>query len=118
MEPEEIGKIRIPRNDEVLGIVESMLGANKLKVRCQDNVIRTCRIPGKMRKRIWMREGDVVLVTDKLLGNGQMKHKLTIACEKFSSSASALLKKAGCTVMGVSQLRKENPKGTGIMLIK
>ena len=62
MEPEEIGKIRIPRNDEVLGIVESMLGANKLKVRCQDNVIRTCRIPGKMRKRIWMREGDVVLV--------------------------------------------------------
>jgi len=62
MEPEEIGKIRIPRNDEVLGIVESMLGANKLRVRCQDNVIRTCRIPGKMRKRIWMREGDVVLV--------------------------------------------------------
>ena len=62
MEPEEIGKIRIPRGDEVLGIVESMLGANKLRVRCQDNVIRTCRIPGKMRKRIWMREGDVVLV--------------------------------------------------------
>src|SRR3989338_4909419 len=60
------------------------------------------------------KEGDVVLVTDKLLGNGQMKHKLTIACEKFSSSASALLKKAGCKVMGVSQLRKENPKGTGI----
>ena len=62
MEPEEIGKVRIPRDDEVLGIVESMLGSNKLRVRCQDNVIRTCRIPGKMRKRIWMREGDVVLV--------------------------------------------------------
>jgi translation initiation factor 1A len=55
-------RVRTPRGKEVLGIVESMLGANKLRVRCQDSKIRLCRIPGKMRKRIWMREGDVVLV--------------------------------------------------------
>lgn len=61
MEGEEI-RVRMPRSGEVLGIVDSMLGANKLKVRCQDEKIRTCRIPGKLRKRIWMREGDVVLV--------------------------------------------------------
>ena len=62
MEQEEITKIRIPRQGEVLGIVESMLGANKLRVRCQDDKIRLCRIPGKLRKKLWMREGDVVLV--------------------------------------------------------
>jgi translation initiation factor 1A len=55
-------RIKTPRGREVLGIVESMLGANKLRVRCQDNKIRICRIPGRLRKRIWMKEGDVVLV--------------------------------------------------------
>jgi len=61
IEQEDI-RVRRPREGEVLGIVESLLGSNKLKVLCQDNKVRLCRIPGKMRKRIWMREGDAVLV--------------------------------------------------------
>jgi len=31
-------------------------------VRCADNKIRLCRIPGKIRRRIWVKEGDVVIV--------------------------------------------------------
>lgn len=61
-EGEQFVRVRTPRAGEVLGIVESMLGANKLRVRCQDDKIRICRIPGRLRKRVWMREGDVVLV--------------------------------------------------------
>lgn len=61
MMEEEI-RVRMPRQGEVLGIVEAMLGANKLKVRCQDGLVRTCRIPGRLRKRVWMRERDAVLV--------------------------------------------------------
>ena len=55
-------RVKIPRQGEVLGIIEAMLGVNKLRVRCQDDKIRTCRIPGKLRKTMWMKEGDVVLV--------------------------------------------------------
>lgn len=55
-------RIRVPRQGEVLGVIEAMLGSNKLRVRCHDDKIRTCRIPGKLRKIVWMREGDVVLV--------------------------------------------------------
>jgi translation initiation factor 1A len=55
-------RVRKPKQNEVLGIVDAMLGTNKLRVVCQDDKIRTCRIPGRMRKRIWIREGDVVLV--------------------------------------------------------
>ena len=58
---EEI-RVRMPRKGEILGIVEAMLGANKLKVRCQDGLVRICRIPGKLRKRVWVRERDIVLV--------------------------------------------------------
>lgn len=62
MEDREPVRVRTPRGKETLGIVESMLGSNKLRVRCQDNKIRLCRIPGRLRKRVWMREGDIVLV--------------------------------------------------------
>ncbi len=55
-------RIKTPRRGEIFGVIESMLGTNKLRVRCQDNKIRLCRIPGKLRKLLWMREGDVVLV--------------------------------------------------------
>lgn len=55
-------RVRTPRGREVLGIVDAMLGSNKLRVRCQDDRIRLCRIPGKLRKKVWMHEGDVVLV--------------------------------------------------------
>ncbi len=58
----EISRIRIPRNAEVLGVVEQMLGGDKLKVNCDDGNERVCRIPGKMRKRVWIRAGDLVLV--------------------------------------------------------
>jgi len=59
---EEVQRVRMPRSGETLGVVESMLGANKLMVRCQDSKIRICRIPGKMRKRIWIHENETVIV--------------------------------------------------------
>lgn len=46
----------------MLGTVESLLGANKLRVRCMDGIVRLTRIPGKMKKSTWIREGDVVIV--------------------------------------------------------
>ena len=63
-QPEEFTRVRIPRksDDEILGIVESLLGANKLRVRCMDGMVRVTRIPGKFKKKLWVREGDVIIV--------------------------------------------------------
>jgi translation initiation factor 1A len=33
-----------------------------MMVDCKDGNERRCRIPGKLRNRIWVKEGDVVLV--------------------------------------------------------
>ncbi len=33
-----------------------------MKVRCMDGVTRICRIPGRLKRRLWVREGDVLLV--------------------------------------------------------
>jgi translation initiation factor 1A len=54
--------LRMPGDGEVFATVTDMLGANRVEVRCADGVERTARIPGRMQKRVWIREDDVVLV--------------------------------------------------------
>jgi len=52
----------IPGEGEVLGVVEKLLGHDKARVKCLDGKTRLCRIPGRMKKRVWIKEGDMVLV--------------------------------------------------------
>jgi translation initiation factor 1A len=53
----------LPEGSDVLGIAEKMLGFDRILVKCQDGYTRTCRIRGKMKRRAWIRQGDVVLVS-------------------------------------------------------
>ncbi len=64
----EIFRVRLPKGKEVLGILEQRLGANRMLVRCLDGKSRVCRIPGRMKRRLWIREGNVVLVEPWELG--------------------------------------------------
>jgi len=59
---DEIRRIRVPKEGEILAIVEMMLGSDKLRVQCNDEKERIARIPGKLRKRVWIRLGDLVLI--------------------------------------------------------
>ena len=61
---EEPVRVRTPnRNDgEMFGIIIQMLGFDRVRVRCEDGNIRVGRIPGRMKKRVWMRVGDTVLL--------------------------------------------------------
>ena len=43
-------------------MVELMLGSDKLRVQCDDGKERIVRIPGKLRKRVWIRVGDIILI--------------------------------------------------------
>ncbi len=59
---EEVIRVRTPRGKEVLGIVEQLLGLRKMYVRCLDGKTRLCRVPGRLRRSMWVRQGDVVIV--------------------------------------------------------
>lgn len=59
---EEIRRIRMPRGTEVFGIVEQRVGGSRMIVRCLDGKTRNCRIPGRLKKRLWVREGNLVIV--------------------------------------------------------
>jgi len=60
---EELKKMMLPEGSDVLGVAEKMLGYERVLVRCQDGYNRLCRIRGKMKRRAWVRRGDVVLVS-------------------------------------------------------
>ncbi len=62
-EPEFV-RVRLPRkkDNEIFGIADQLLGASRIKIMCADGKYRMGRIPGKIKKRMWIREGDLVIV--------------------------------------------------------
>ena len=59
---EEIRRIKTPRGNQCFGLLEQRLGGSRMRVRCLDGKTRICRIPGRLKRRIWIRDGDIVLV--------------------------------------------------------
>ena len=59
---QEISRIHLPRSKETFGIIEQRLGGSRMRVRCLDSKTRICRIPGRLTRRLWVREGDIVIV--------------------------------------------------------
>jgi translation initiation factor 1A len=55
--------IKMPNKFDVLGVVKKNYGQTRMNVKCQDGETRVCRVRGKMKKRNWVREGDIVLVS-------------------------------------------------------
>jgi len=71
-------RVRIPQGKEVLGIVQQRLGGSRMRVLCLDGKERICRIPGRLRRALWVRENDVVIVEPWDLGGedkGDVVHK-------------------------------------------
>lgn len=57
-----VTRAKIPRGEEVIGVIEERLGGNKMKVKCIDGKTRNSRVPGRLKRKLWLRPGDVVLV--------------------------------------------------------
>jgi len=57
-----------PRGNQVLGMCEQRVGGSRMKVRCMDGKNRICRIPGRLKRRLWVREGDILLIEPWELG--------------------------------------------------
>ncbi len=60
----EIRRTKLPNREnlEMFGVVTQLHGTNQVGVFAEDGIERICRIPGKLKKRVWMRQGDIVLI--------------------------------------------------------
>ena len=60
---EEIKDMVLPVANDMLGIATRLLGFDRVLMKCQDGHERLCRIRGKMKRRVWIRIGGLVLVS-------------------------------------------------------
>jgi len=76
---EIVVRVKLPRGEEVLGIIEQRLGGNKMMVNCLDGKSRICRVPGRLKRKLWLRPNDVVIISpwelDKEKGDVILKYR-------------------------------------------
>ncbi len=69
------------------------------------------------RLSIETKADETVVVVDKVLGTGVLKHPLTVvAAEGLSASASAGLKAAGAKVVALPDFASKNPSGKDVRI--
>jgi translation initiation factor 1A len=59
---QQVFRVRTPRGKEVLGIVDARLGYGKSRIICTDGKTRICRVPGHLKRELWVRPDNIVLV--------------------------------------------------------
>jgi len=47
---------------EIFAVAETFQGGSRLQIICEDGIRRMGRIPGKLRRRMWIRENDLLIV--------------------------------------------------------
>ncbi|MBN3037045.1 MAG: translation initiation factor eIF-1A [Candidatus Diapherotrites archaeon] len=62
MRQREISHTRYPKSREVIGYVDQLVGGKRMYVECTDGKRRLCRVPGKYKRGLWIRESDYVIV--------------------------------------------------------
>ena len=63
------------------------------------------------------KENEVIVVPGKVLGSGDLNHKLTISAYQFSEQAKDKLEKSGAQIVSLLELSKEKPDGKNIRII-
>ena len=64
------------------------------------------------------RNGDTVAVPGKVLGAGDVDHRVTVAALAFSASAREKIRLSGGTCITLNQLLEKNPKGTEVRIMR
>ncbi|MCP4763113.1 MAG: 50S ribosomal protein L18e [archaeon] len=63
------------------------------------------------------KDGDICVIPGKILGSGNLDHKITVGTLKISDLAKEKLAKANCNVLTIEQLVEKYPTGSGVRII-
>ncbi len=102
------GKIRVKmpnkRVNEMFALAQQLLGGRRVTVLCEDGETRMARIPGKMRRRQWVREGDLIIVWpwDFQDSKADVKHRYTKTQAMYLSRKGVLPDDVDMFGMGAS----------------
>lgn len=104
----KLRKASIEHNAEIWRVVSRTL----LKPRRKRPAVNISKI------NRYTKDGDVVLVPGKVLGSGNLTHKVTVAALSFSETAKEKIKKVKGKALSIEELLKKNPKGTNVILMR
>ena len=88
---EEIKDMVLPVANDMLDIATQLLGFDRVLMKCQDGHERLCRLRGKMKRRVWIRIGGVVLVSPRDF----QSHKRGDVIWRYKKSQAEWLRKNG-----------------------
>lgn len=57
-----VTRVRTPKGKELIGIIVQRLGGNRMDVKTTDGKIRNCRVPGRYRRRLWLRPKNIIII--------------------------------------------------------
>lgn len=78
---------------------------------------RQRRIVNLFKIDMHTKDGETIVVPGKVLGTGDLNHKVTVAAWNFSDSAKEKIKNAKGECMTISQLIEKNPQGKNVRII-
>ena len=55
-------KVKFPKGNQFVGVVEKRLGGSRMNIKTMNGETILARVPGRVKKYLWIREGDVVLL--------------------------------------------------------
>ena len=87
-------RIRVPlpnrKVNEMFAIADQILGGRRVRSICEDGETRLSRIPGKMRRRQWVREGDLIVVQP-----WEFQDEKANVCMRYTKTQSLYLSRKG-----------------------
>ncbi len=87
-------RIRVPlpnrKVNEMFAIADQILGGRRVRSVCEDGETRLARIPGKMRRRQWVREGDLIVVQP-----WEFQEEKANVCMRYTKTQSLYLSRKG-----------------------
>lgn len=74
----------------MFAIADQILGGRRVRSICEDGESRLARIPGKMRRRQWVREGDLIVVQP-----WEFQDEKANVCMRYTKTQSLYLSRKG-----------------------
>ena len=114
-----------PTNPLLIGLIEELKKKSvDQKANLWRKVASDLERPTRKRRIVnlskidnYTKENETIVVPGKVLGAGNLNHKLTISAYQFSNSAKDKLIKAGAKIIPLNELIRESPKGKRIRII-
>lgn len=78
---------------------------------------RSRREVNLFRINIHTKDNEMIIVPGKVLGTGDLQHKVTVAAFNFSQSAMEKIKKANGVCLTIPEMLQKNPKGQNVRII-